>query len=277
MFQQTTLSKPFTLSGIGVHTGASSRVTVRPAAGGRGIIFVCGAAAVPIPARAAFVVNTRRCTTLGVGDIRIDTVEHLLSALAGMEIDNVEIEVDGPELPILDGSALPWVEAIRAAGVVELPDPGQELLLTDPVALRDGESWIVAAPAAELSFLVVTDFDHPLLGTQAVNAASDAEWYAQEIAPARTFGFEHEVDALIAAGLARGGTLQNALIIHPDRFSSPLRMPQECARHKLLDLMGDLALVGCRLRAAITAIKPGHRINTAFAKALADEPGCGSP
>jgi UDP-3-O-[3-hydroxymyristoyl] N-acetylglucosamine deacetylase len=242
-------------------------VTVHPSAAGGGVTFLVDG--VSIPALSRYVVNTTRATCLGHGTARIDTVEHILSALHGLQIDNAVIEVRGPEIPILDGSALPWVDAFRRAGVIDLDADDQPLRPMSPIALRDGDSWLVATPADEFSVTCVTHFDHPLLGTQAATFMADPSVFAAEIAPARTFGFAAEVEALRAAGLAKGGSLDNALIIFDDRFSADLRVPDECLRHKLLDLWGDLFLAGRRIQAAITAIKPGHRINAAFACMLA--------
>jgi len=186
-----------------------------------------------------------------------------------MGVDNAEITVAGPEIPILDGSARPWVTAVRRVGLQELDSDPKVIELDSPVTLETPESWYVAAPSDSLSVTCVTHFAHPLLGTEAVSIRLDPDRYETDIAPARTFGFESEVQALLDAGLAKGGTLDNALIIHEDRFSDALRVPQECLRHKTLDLLGDLSLIGARLRASITAIKPSHRANVEFAALLA--------
>jgi UDP-3-O-[3-hydroxymyristoyl] N-acetylglucosamine deacetylase len=269
VYRQTTLRSPIQLSGQGMHTGEQGQVTLKPAPANHGIQFERNG--VSIPATAEYVANTRRATRLGSGETSLDTVEHLLSALYGLQIDNVIIEAHGPEIPILDGSARPWVRALREAGIEELQETGSPLLLSETVALRDGDSWMVAVPSPTFSITCVTHFDHPLLGTESATFFADPDLYAKEIAPARTFGFIAEVEALRAAGLALGGSLDNALIIFDDHFSDALRVPQECLRHKMLDLWGDLSLVGGRLCAAVTAIKPGHRINTAFAALLAEK------
>jgi UDP-3-O-[3-hydroxymyristoyl] N-acetylglucosamine deacetylase len=252
-----------------MHTGQHAEVTVRPSAANSGITFVCGARR--IPARASFVVSTRRCTCLGDGEVELHTIEHITSALAGLGVDNAEISVTGVEIPILDGSGLPWVEQILEAGIEPLDELARPLNLDETVALRDGDSWIVAAPAERFSLTCVTHFDHPLLGTTAGTFGDDPDAFAREVAPSRTFGFIHEVEALRAAGLAQGGSLDNALVIYEDRFSSPLRVPDEWLRHKALDLYGDLSLAGGPIQAAITAIMPGHRINARFAALLAEK------
>jgi len=267
--RQSTLARPFSVSGPGLHTGHQSEVTVGPAPPDTGIIFQCGARR--IPARASFVVSTHRCTCIGDGDVQIHTVEHLMSALAGMRIDNAEIRVEGPELPILDGSGMPWVSLIQSVGAETLDVEHRPLILTETLAMRDGDSWIVAVPADRFSISCVTHFDHPMLGTTAGTFVDCPEDYAAGIAPSRTFGFIHEIEALHRAGLAMGGTLDNALIIYEDRFSSPLRVPDEWLRHKVLDLFGDLALAGGLAHSAITAIMPGHRINARFAQLLAEK------
>jgi UDP-3-O-[3-hydroxymyristoyl] N-acetylglucosamine deacetylase len=249
-----------------MHTGGEGRVTVSPAPAGTGVFFVVGETR--LPAVADFVVNTQRCTCLGLDAVRLDTVEHLLSALYGMQVDNAEVGVEGPELPILDGSALPWAQAIADAGIEELEELAEPVTLAQPVVLNEGDSWIVAEPAEAFTVTAVTDYSHPLLGTQVATFSGPPDVYLREVAPARTYGFAAEVESLLRAGLARGGSLDNALIIYDDHFSDALRVPDECLRHKVVDLWGDLSLVGGRLNASVTAIKPGHRINTAFAALL---------
>jgi UDP-3-O-[3-hydroxymyristoyl] N-acetylglucosamine deacetylase len=266
--RQTTLRAPASRSGVGMHQGEQAEVTIRPAPAGHGIQFARGTAR--FPAAAELVVNTRRATCLGFGEARVDTVEHILSALNGLQVDNALIEVDGPEIPILDGSARPWVEALLEAGVEETDAEIRPLRLQRPIALREGDSWLTATPGDRFILTCVTHFDHPLLGTQAATFEENPKTYAAEVAPARTFGFAAEVEALRAAGLALGGSLDNALVIYEDRFSDALRVPDECLRHKALDLFGDLALAGGRLCASVTAILPGHLANTRFAALLAE-------
>lgn len=267
-FLQTTLRAPVALRGVGMHTGQSARVRILPAEAHTGIRFRLGGRV--IPARAEHVASTRRCTSLERDGTRIQTVEHVLSALAGLQVDNAIVEVEGPEIPILDGSALPWVEAVREAGIVQLDASGQAIVPPNTIAVREGGDWMAAWPADSLTVTCVTHFDHPLLGIQACTVEADPEHYAQEIAPARTFGFIEEVEALHSAGLALGGSLENALVIYPDRYSSPERVPQECLRHKMLDLIGDLSLAGGRIQAVIAAIKPSHTLNLRMAARLAE-------
>jgi UDP-3-O-[3-hydroxymyristoyl] N-acetylglucosamine deacetylase len=259
------------VSGVGLHSGAAARVTLVPAdAAGAGVVFVPGGGAQEIPARASNVVETARCTVLGGAAGRIATVEHLLSALAGMGVDDCRVVVEGPELPIGDGSALLWTEALGQAGVVELPGvPGvlPPLVLDGPLVLGGpGGSFVAAFPSDTPRWTAAIAFDHPLVGVQVARFGGAGADYAAEVAPARTFGFAHEIEALRAAGLARGGSLDNALVVFEDRFSAPLRFDDEFARHKLLDLMGDLALAGVPLVADVFAVKPSHRLNTEFAR-----------
>lgn len=268
--EQQTLRTRFTLEGVGIHSGAWGRVTVHPAEADTGRVFRLGA--VSLPAHVSFVVDTARCTTLGVEGVRVSTVEHLLSALHGCGIDNAVIEVSGPEIPILDGSALPFFEAILSAGICGQGGTPRRLRLREPVEVGEGGSLLTAKPADGCTLEVTTTFDGWPEGSTTLHARLDPEdtaRYGTEIAPARTFAFRQEVEALLAAGLAQGGSLENALIITPpDGFSTPLRLPAEWCAHKLLDLIGDLALLDARLNMKLSALRPGHRINAHFARTL---------
>jgi UDP-3-O-[3-hydroxymyristoyl] N-acetylglucosamine deacetylase len=205
-------------------------------------------------------------------------VEHLLSALAGLGITDADIQIRGPEVPILDGSALPWVEAIRAAGITEAAgETRPEMKLSQPVLVTGPNgSFISVHPAAALALTVAAVFEHPLVGTQVARFApgdSEGRDYASAVAPARTFGFIEEVEALQKAGLALGGSLENAVVVYPDRYSGPLRFPAELAYHKLLDMMGDLFLAfggPLSLSVDIVAVKPSHRLNIELASRLRD-------
>ena len=266
---QQTLARSFTLEGVGIHTGEHGCITVHPADPHTGRMFRVGET--QLPALVEYVTDTTRCTTLGVAGVRVSTVEHLMSALYGCCIDNALIEVVGPEIPILDGSALPFVHAIREAGVRAQPFAARELWLDDHTRMNDGASHISAEPCDELALDVRTEFSDWPEGDVALTAVvgdSDGN-FVENVAPARTFAFLREVEMLMKAGLARGGSLDNALIISPpDQFSSPLRMPAEWCAHKLLDTIGDLALLGARLHLKITVQRPGHRLTVSFAKVL---------
>ncbi|MFM7322825.1 MAG: UDP-3-O-acyl-N-acetylglucosamine deacetylase [Armatimonadota bacterium] len=262
-----TIARELLVAGAGIHTGAQCAVRLTPASVGTGYHFrhpgTTGFRANP-----GSVVDTRRCTVVADGDTRVSTVEHLLSACAGLGIDDVSIEVDGPELPILDGSALPWVELLREAGTTGEPAEAPRLRETIEVVGDDG-AFAIAAPNRTRPVLDVhIDFDHPVVGKQRARAGARTD-YARDIAPARTFGFREEVDRLLAAGLAQGASLENAVVVEATGYSVALRFRNEPARHKLLDLIGDLALAGPLPRASIVAHRPSHRLNNALARALA--------
>jgi len=202
--------------------------------------------------------------------IEIQTVEHLLSALYGLHIDNCRIEWrQGREMPALDGSARPIVQAILKAGVREQEAWSHVLNIASPTWIEEGGSHLIVVPDRTLRITCAIRFDHPLVGEQVISLdLGEPESYISAISPARTFGFASEVERLRAAGLALGGSLENALVIFDDRFSSEPRFPDECVRHKVLDVIGDLALVGRRLQGHIVAIRPSHRLNTALARYL---------
>lgn len=266
-----TLSSPTVVSGIGIHTGAKSRVVLHPSPPQTGIVFRVEAQR--IPALATHVVDTSRCTVLGDGTATVSTVEHLLSACAGAGISDLLIEVHGPELPIGDGSARLWMEAIAEARFQESNVPLEMPCLTEPVIVTGkGGSFIAAYPQQGTTLTTAISFDHPLVGTQVTRFNPNQDDYAQEIALARTFGFIEEVEALQKAGLALGGSLENAVVVYSDHYSAPLHYPNELVRHKLLDVMGDLMLTGFgRMpNADIIAVKPSHRLNVALATQLAE-------
>lgn len=265
MLTQKTIAAQACAEGVGIHSGSRSHVRLCPAEAGAGIRF--RVAGVEIPAALNHVVDTRRCTSLGADGARLDTPEHLLAALYCLRVDNLVVEVDAPELPILDGSALPWVELIRRAGIADTGVAAPVRRLLREVRLEQGGSVYEARPADSLSVRCEVRYDHPLLGVQSGSWREEA--FADALAPARTYGFIEEVEALLARGLALGGSLDNALIIYQDHYSSELRMPQEPLCHKALDLVGDLSLVGGRPAATITAVRPGHAGNVAFGRLLA--------
>ncbi len=276
MHRQTTLARPVTSRGIGVHSGQPVRLTVRPAEAGTGVVFVRADLddRPSLPARAAFVVDTRLATTLGSGPARISTVEHLLAALSGVGIDNAVVEVDAPEVPIMDGSAALWVTLLAAAGRTELDAARPTLVVDRRLTLRDGAREITVEPADRLEVHYEISFEHAAIPAQSLALAIDPRSFAEQLAPARTFGFLREVEALKARGLARGGSLENAVVIGPDRILNPegLRFPDEFVRHKALDLVGDLALLGLPLRGRVAVARGGHALHTQLVAALlADE------
>jgi UDP-3-O-[3-hydroxymyristoyl] N-acetylglucosamine deacetylase len=268
-----TLTDTVGVQGIGIHTGADSLVYLSPAPFGAGVVFVSGG--VQIPAHVDSVVDTSRCTVLGKDGVTVSTVEHLLSCFAGLGVTDAIVEVTGPELPIGDGGSGIWIEtAWNGAGFTDSETEIMVPSLAGPLMVsgKNG-SFIAAYPSNRLLLTVAAVFDHPLVGTQVArfDARTENYWdsYTDEIAQARTFGFIEEVEALRKAGLALGGSEENAVVIYPDRYSKPLRFENELARHKLLDMMGDLALAALPIpNMEIFAVKPSHRLNVEFARLL---------
>ncbi len=260
--RRRTIGQEVSLAGVGLHLGLEARVTFRPAAEGTGIVFrrtdLAGAPCVP-----ALVENAReaeRRTRLGVGEAEVHTVEHVLAAVAAAELDDLWIDVDGPEPPILDGSAGPFWEAFVAAGVAEGARTVEYLELAEPVRVIDGESVYEAHASSALRLDVTIDFPHRLIGRQHGDYVVTRHTFAEELARARTFGFMGEVTALRAKGLIRGASTANAVVLdEADIVDTTLRWPDEFVRHKAVDCLGDLALAGKRVRARVTAFKPSHR------------------
>lgn len=275
---QSTLASEFELSGIGLHSGEQTHVRVLPATVGEGRYFVRTdlPGAPIIPATVQAVSQTALSTELtGASDAQIRTVEHLLAALAGMGVDNARIEVDGPEVPLLDGSALVWVEAIAHTGLVaqELVHPPatnrQLSPIENPVWVRHGDAFVAALPAAETRFSYGIDFDEPAIGNQWYSWCPEAESFASAIAPARTFGLARQVDQLRQAGLIKGGSLENALVCDRSGWlNPPLRFTNEPVRHKILDLVGDLSLLGTWPTAHYLAYKASHNLHVKLGLAL---------
>ncbi|MBD1934578.1 MULTISPECIES: UDP-3-O-acyl-N-acetylglucosamine deacetylase [Cyanophyceae] len=273
--KQQTLGASFELSGIGLHSGVVTHVRVLPAEAGEGRYFV--RVDLPdspqIPARVKAVVSTTLSTELGEGSARVRTVEHLLCALAGSGVDNARIEIDGPEVPLLDGSALEWVKAISQVGVVPFgSSPDSSFILQEPVWVYDGDAFVAALPAPLTRFSYGIDFDLAAIGNQWHSWCPAQESFAQAIAPARTFGLAHQIEQLQTAGLIKGGSLDNALVCGSQGWiNPPLRFSNEPARHKLLDLVGDLSLLGDFPVAHILAYKASHNLHIQLAQQLAQK------
>jgi UDP-3-O-acyl N-acetylglucosamine deacetylase len=263
--RQTTLAGGFEFDGVGVHSGAPARLHVSPAPAGSG--FAIASAGERIPALAEYVCDTRRATTLGVGDRRVSTVEHLLSALFGMGVDNALIALEGPEFPIADGSAAEFADAILRAGVVEQEPSRVYLTIDEPIAIRDGEAIVIALPAPDFTVRVAVDHGVPI-GAHTFSAVVDPHSYRAEIAGARTYCTLLDAQRMREMGLVRGGSLERALVFGDEGPLTPLRWQGEPARHKALDLIGDLALVGARLRGEFVAFKSGHTTHARMAAAL---------
>lgn len=271
---QATLAAPARISGVGVHTGRTVTALLRPAPAGSGIRFVrtdLGTGRGSVPASWRNVVDTRLSTVLAnQHGARVGTVEHLLAALRADGIDNLVVELDAPEVPILDGSALPWIALLRDTGLRRQPAVRQVLRVLEPVEVDQGERRIRLLPAAEGRFSIGIDFTHPAIGRQQAQCTLEAGDFASAIAPARTFGFLHEIAALHAQGLARGGSMDNAVVLGESGVLNPggLRFEDEFARHKLLDCVGDLYLAGAPIQGHVIASRPGHALNLALLQAL---------
>jgi UDP-3-O-[3-hydroxymyristoyl] N-acetylglucosamine deacetylase len=271
VLHQRTIAEKISCTGIGLHGGAPVQLTLQPARAGTGIVFVRTDLGVEIPARPEFVVDTRLATTLGVGEVTVGTIEHLLAALRGLRIDNVRVEVDGPELPVMDGSAASFVFLIRVAGVFEQSAPRRSLGLEDVVEVRDGDRWARFEPGRGLRISYEVDFDHPAIGRQAIRGlAITPESFEAEISRARTFGFLRDVQALWRAGFGRGGSLDNAVLLDERGVMNRegLRWPDELVRHKVLDLIGDLALLGVDVEGHVRVHKGGHALHQALVAEL---------
>ncbi|MEP7274797.1 MAG: UDP-3-O-acyl-N-acetylglucosamine deacetylase [Betaproteobacteria bacterium] len=274
MMMQRTLRRVTRTTGVGLHTGARVEITLRPAAADTGIVFhrVDLPTPVTIPARAENVGDTRLSSTLRRDGTTISTVEHLMSALAGLGIDNLHVDVSGPELPIMDGSAGPFVFLLQSAGVEEQKAPKRYLRVRSPVEVRDGDKWARFEPHAGFRLDFTIDFPHPMFGSENRHVVIDfaENSYVKEVARARTFGFMQDVEAMRSAGLALGGSLQNAVVLDETRVLNRegLRYDNEFVKHKVLDAIGDLYLLGHPLVGQYTAFKSGHALNNALARAL---------
>ena len=270
---QHTIRKAYTFEGKGLHTGTYSHMKLLPAAAGTGILFrrtdLEGAPV--IPALAENVTSTARSTTIACGEAQAVTIEHIMSVLTGLGVDNAVIELDNLEVPILDGSARLYLEAILPDGLEDQGVPRTFIDIPYTLEIRDEKtgSWVRTEPAGQPSADITVDFNSPVLGVQTAHWDLETD-YAKEIGPCRTFCFYHEIEPMLQKGLIKGGDLSNALVVTDTGYMGDpvLHHTDECGRHKLLDLLGDMRLGGGYLNARITAFKPGHTINTKAAKAL---------
>lgn len=267
---QTTLAGPVHLEGAGLHSGVPVRAVLLPAGAGEGVIFR-RAGGGETPARWDAVSGTDLNTGLGAGAARIATIEHLMAAISLADIDNLIVEIDGPELPALDGSAAPWLEAMLAAGLAALDAPRKRLRIAAPIAVVDGLRSIRAEPFDGRIVEVSIDFPDAAIGRQSVTLDLCDSADIRRVARARTFGRLSEIDAMRARGLSLGGSLENAVVVDGDRILNPsgLRDSHEFALHKALDLIGDLRLGGAPIIGRIVAHRPGHDLNARFLSVLA--------
>ena len=278
--RQTTLRHQTAVSGIGVHSGAPATLTMLPADADTGIVFVrCGVNGQPdreIRANVRAVTATEFATVLGdaTGPL-CSTAEHVLAALSGLGVDNAVIEIDGPEVPIMDGSAAPFVDAIDQAGLVTLPVPRRYIRVLKPVRVAKGDCYGELRPHPQgFRIELEIDFEHKLIGRQGISLDVGPDTFRRELARARTFGFMRDVSKLWSAGYALGASFENTLVINDDRLLNPegLRFADEFARHKALDAIGDLALAGAPLLGAYRSVKGGHKLNHAVLSALMADP-----
>jgi UDP-3-O-[3-hydroxymyristoyl] N-acetylglucosamine deacetylase len=271
---QRTLKQEVSFEGIGLHTGRYAKVRLKPAPRDTGIIFIRTDKDLAIKASAGSVTDTAFSTTLGNKGIKIRTVEHILAALAGLGIDNLIIEVNGPEIPILDGSSIELTSLIIKSGIAKQSKIRPYIRITSPIVLTDGHAEIAVLPYNGRHITYRIHFNHHLLGEQKLSLGLTEETFVLEIAPARTFGFLKEVQNLKANGFARGGSFNNAIILGESGIlnSTGLRFKDEFVRHKILDLIGDLSLSGFPIYGHIIASKSGHTTNLKFVKKLLSNP-----
>jgi len=266
--RQTTLAREVTIVGAGVHSGAPASVTLHPAPADAGLKFIVmrrGRVAAEIAAAHTAVKNLTLCTVIGdESGVTVSTVEHLLSALRGLSIDNCYIEIDSREVPIMDGSAAPFVAAIDEVGLRDLPAPRKFIKVLKHVKVSEGDAFGEIAPHSSFHLDVEIDFDSPVIGRQRMSLDLNPGNYRNEVSRARTFGFMRDVERLWKSGLALGASLENTVAIGEDRVINPegLRFPQEFVRHKLLDAVGDLSLAGLPLLGAFRSVRGGHRLNS---------------
>ena len=278
--RQRTVAREVTLDGVGLHTGEACSLTLGPAEPGTGLRFrrTDRADGEVVPATLEHVSGTDLGTSLGAGDSRVLTVEHVLAALAALRVDNARVEVSGPEVPIRDGSFRDWVGAIDEAGIAEQDEEARVIALARPVSVGGGGGpSYVAAPDGCLRISATIDFPHGAIGRQLGSFTVDEAGFRTEIAGARTFGFKADAEQLHARGLALGAALENTVVLDDDGvMNDELRFPDEFLRHKVGDIVGDLALLGARLHAHVVAERPSHACNIALAQAILDEHRLGS-
>ncbi|HVP09424.1 MAG TPA: UDP-3-O-acyl-N-acetylglucosamine deacetylase [Burkholderiales bacterium] len=278
MLRQRTLKSIVSATGVGLHTGAKVRLALRPAQPDTGIVFRRTDLAPPadLPARADLVGETRLCSCLVKGEAKVYTIEHLMSALSGLGVDNAYVDLDGPEVPIMDGSAAPFALLIQQAGIEEQGAPKRFLRVKKRIEARDGDKWAVLEPyeGLRLSFSIV--YKHPVIEKSNTSLTVDfaTTSYLKEVARARTYGFMHEVEDLRNVGLALGGGLENAVVLDEHRVlnAEGLRFGDEFIRHKILDAIGDLYVLGRPLLAAFSAHKSGHALNNLLLRSLIADP-----
>ncbi len=267
---QTSIRKPVRCEGVGLHTGVSISMVLSPAPPDHGIVFVVGPERVAVPVLPESLLNGHYATTIGAGGIQIQTVEHLLAAVRGLGIDNLLIELDGPELPAMDGSSAPFVSLLYAAGretqIAVRPPP---LRVAEAIRVGDEHRWLQLLPAPDFRISYTLDHEHPAVGVQVASFVPTERVFVEELAPARTYGFLKDLELLRQQGLALGGSLANAVVVGQERIlNGALRFQDEFVRHKILDVIGDLALVGRPVVGHVVARNAGHALNHLLVREL---------
>ena len=268
---QKTLAKPVSVSGVGLHTGAAVNLTLKPAPENTGYIFVrTDLDNFEIPASVEYISHCSYATTLMRRGVVLSTCEHLLSALRGSGVDNCFIEIDNIEIPILDGSSENFIELIESAGLAEQNAPRRVFRVLERVEFTQGDRQMSIEPSVDFEIECLIDFPHPFIKQQSLKFKVENGSFGRQIASARTFGFTHEIDMLRKANLALGGSLDNAIVLTPDGMlnETPLRFDDEFVRHKILDIIGDLALLGMPIEGKITAKKTGHSVHASLMSKL---------
>lgn len=270
--KQSTIKNEISFEGISLHSGDHVSVTVRPADANTGIVFlrtdVDGAKA--IRAEGCNVVDTSYATTIGYDGVTVSTIEHLMAAFYGLRVDNAIVYIDGPEVPIMDGSSAHFVELIDSVGLTYLDAPKKYMVIKRPIKVSDGDKYVLLMPTTDMNFTIdySIEFAHPFLNKQSFSKDFTPDMFAEEIGAARTFGFLSDVETLRANGLAKGGSLSNAVVIGEDNILNEegLRYPDEFVRHKVLDIMGDISLLGHPIIGRLVAHRSGHALNHRLVK-----------
>lgn len=266
--RQQTLSKPVFFSGVGVHSGKTANLALKPAPANHGIRFfrtdLPGTQG--IPALFSRVVDTSLATVIGENGVIVSTIEHLVACLAGLGIDNARVELDNYEMPIMDGSASVFAREILEAGILPQEAPRSYFVVTRPIEIADGDKFVGAYPNEDFRITCTIDFANPVIGKQTMDITLGDASFVEQVAPARTFGFLHEVEMMKQLGLGRGGTLDSAVVVSGETIINEegLRFPDEFVRHKLLDCIGDFALIGMPIQGHIHTVKSGHLFNHRF-------------
>jgi UDP-3-O-[3-hydroxymyristoyl] N-acetylglucosamine deacetylase len=272
MYFQRTLKKEIFCQSVGLHTGRKVNMTIKPAASDEGIVLVRKDAKYKNMIKVCLenVTDTTLATTIGSNGTAVSTVEHILSALSGMGVDNAMIEVDAPEIPIMDGSALPFVNMLKLVGTSTQDKLKKYLIVKKPVSVSEGESYAMLVPSTSFEITYRIEFNHPSIGEQCYHVKLSDETYDKEICNSRTFGFLRDVEHLQAKGLALGGSLKNAIILDTERIINKegLRSHNEFVKHKILDSIGDLSIIGMPIIGHFVAYKSGHKLNNMLLKAL---------